>query len=94
MDFRLKKFNSEFGIWNEAAKKVNLSVYTPGTHVGEWRYRPTLHLFLISALHGGEWSASRSGSFTHGERVTGTHRAAEWVPEPVWTFWRRDKYLA
>jgi hypothetical protein len=30
------------------------------------------HIFLTSALVGGEWSASRSGRFTPGERVPGT----------------------
>jgi hypothetical protein len=31
------------------------------------------HVFLTSALVGGEWSASRPGSFTPGERASGTH---------------------
>jgi hypothetical protein len=31
------------------------------------------HIFLTSALGGGEWSASRPGHFTPGERVPGTH---------------------
>jgi hypothetical protein len=31
------------------------------------------HVFLTSALVGGEWSASRPGRFTPGERVPGTH---------------------
>jgi hypothetical protein len=32
-----------------------------------------LHVFLTSALDGGEWSASRCGRFTPRERVPGTH---------------------
>jgi hypothetical protein len=32
-----------------------------------------LHAFLTSALDGGEWSASRPGCFTGGERAPGTH---------------------
>jgi hypothetical protein len=32
-----------------------------------------LHEFLISALDGGEWSASHPGRFTPGERAPGTH---------------------
>jgi hypothetical protein len=31
------------------------------------------HIFLTSALAGGEWSASCPGRFTPGERATGTH---------------------
>jgi hypothetical protein len=34
-------------------------------------YRSTF--FLTSALDGGEWSASRPGHFTFGERASGTH---------------------
>jgi hypothetical protein len=30
-----------------------------------------LHLFLTSALDGGEWSASRTGRFTPGEMALG-----------------------
>jgi hypothetical protein len=30
------------------------------------------HTFLTSAIVGGEWSASRLGSFTPGERAPGT----------------------
>jgi hypothetical protein len=37
------------------------------------------HAFLISALEGGEWSASRPGRFTLGERVPGTHWIGGWV---------------
>jgi hypothetical protein len=32
-----------------------------------------IHIFLTSALVGGEWSASRPGRFTPGERAPGTH---------------------
>jgi hypothetical protein len=32
-----------------------------------------IHIFLTSALDGGEWSASRPGCLTLGERVPGTH---------------------
>jgi hypothetical protein len=31
------------------------------------------HVFLTSALVGGEWLASRPGRFTPGERAPGTH---------------------
>jgi hypothetical protein len=31
------------------------------------------HVFLTSALVGGEWSASRPARFTPGERSSGTH---------------------
>jgi hypothetical protein len=32
-----------------------------------------IHIFLISTLVGGEWSASRPGRFTPGERAPGPH---------------------
>jgi hypothetical protein len=34
---------------------------------------------LTSALVGGEWSTSRPGRFTPGERVPGTHWIGGWV---------------
>jgi hypothetical protein len=36
-------------------------------------------LFLTSALDGSEWSASRLGSFTPGERAPGAHWIGGWV---------------
>jgi hypothetical protein len=47
--------------------------------------------FLTSALDGGEWSASCLGRFTPGEIIPGTYEAG-WVPEPVWTLCRGEKY--
>jgi hypothetical protein len=53
----------------------------PGTHFC-WRLsRPQghsaagriIHIFLTSALVGGEWSTSRPGRFTPGERAPGNH---------------------
>jgi hypothetical protein len=38
-----------------------------------------IHIFLTSALAGGEWSASRLGRFTPGERSPGTHWIGGWV---------------
>jgi hypothetical protein len=38
-----------------------------------------IHIFLTSALAGGEWSASHSGRFTPGERTPGTHLIGDWV---------------
>jgi hypothetical protein len=32
-----------------------------------------IHVFLTSALEGGEWSASSPGRFTPWERAPGTH---------------------
>jgi hypothetical protein len=42
----------------------------------EWRYTPQL---LISALDGGELSASRRGHFTPGEIAPGTHWIGGWA---------------
>jgi hypothetical protein len=38
-----------------------------------------IHIFLTSALLGGEWSASRPGRFTPRERAPGTHWIGGWV---------------
>jgi hypothetical protein len=38
-----------------------------------------IHIFLTSALVGGECSASRSGRFIPGERAPGTHWIGGWV---------------
>jgi hypothetical protein len=38
-----------------------------------------MHIFLTSALAGGELSASRSCRFTTGERASGTHWVGGWV---------------
>jgi hypothetical protein len=38
-----------------------------------------IHIFLTSALVGGEWPASRPGLFTPGERAPGTHWIGSWV---------------
>jgi hypothetical protein len=40
--------------------------------LGKWRYSATHS--LTSALDGGEWSASRPGSFTSREKAPDTHR--------------------
>jgi len=38
-----------------------------------------LHAFLASALDGGEWSASRPGLFTPGEKSLVLVRQGDWV---------------
>jgi hypothetical protein len=38
-----------------------------------------IHIFLISALVGGEWSAPCPGHFTTGERAPGTHWIGGWM---------------
>jgi hypothetical protein len=38
-----------------------------------------IHVSLTSALVGGEWSVSRPGRFTPGERATGIHSIGGWV---------------
>jgi len=51
-----------------------------------------LHLFLTSALHGGERSALHPGSFISGEGAQGTlDYRARWTPKAIWTLWRRHK---
>jgi hypothetical protein len=43
------------------------------------RVNVQIHIFLISALVGGEGSVSRPGRFTPGERTSGTHWIGGWV---------------
>jgi hypothetical protein len=38
-----------------------------------------MHIFLASALAGGDWSATRTSRFTPGERAPGTHWIGGWV---------------
>jgi hypothetical protein len=38
-----------------------------------------IHIFFTSALAGGEWSASRPGRFTPGEKAVGIHWIGVWV---------------
>jgi hypothetical protein len=49
----------------------------PWRRIGEWRYSSTHS--LISALDGGEWSASRPGRFTIRERAPATIWIGGWV---------------
>jgi hypothetical protein len=42
-----------------------------------------IHIFLSSALAGGEWSASRLCRFTPEERTPGTHWIGGWVDPRV-----------
>jgi hypothetical protein len=51
------------------------------------------HTFLTEALDWGEWSASRPGRFTSGERVLGTHLIGGWVDPRTGLVdgWRREK---
>jgi hypothetical protein len=44
-----------------------------------------IHVFLTSALVGGEWSASHPGRFIPGERAPGTHWIGGWVLDPTGT---------
>jgi hypothetical protein len=55
--------------------KVNKH-YTMKTY---WWLEVQRHAFLTSVLQGGEWSASRPGRFTAGERALGIHWIGGWV---------------
>jgi hypothetical protein len=48
------------------------------------------HAFLISALDGGEWSACSPATLHPRKELL----LARWAPEPVWTRWWREKFLA
>jgi hypothetical protein len=57
-----------------------------------WRHMDVYsHIFLTSALVGGDWLTSRPGRFTPGERAPSTHWIGSWwAPELVWMTWRRE----
>jgi hypothetical protein len=38
-----------------------------------------IHIFLTSAIVGGEWSASSPDRFTPGEKAPSTNRIGDWV---------------
>jgi hypothetical protein len=59
--------------------------------LGKWRYSSTHS--LTSALEEGEWSASRPGRFTPGERAPGTHLIGGWVG-PLKHCWRQNNFEA
>jgi hypothetical protein len=62
--------------------KINLSLCLINQalrHKGLWVVGVEIQVFLNSALVGGEWSASRPGRFTPGEREPGTHWIGGWV---------------
>jgi hypothetical protein len=44
-----------------------------------WGVDAYIHIFLILALVGGKWSASRPGSFPPGETTPDTHQIGGWV---------------
>jgi hypothetical protein len=44
-----------------------------------WGVHIEIHVFLTSSIDRGEWSASRPGCLTPGERVPGTHRVGGWI---------------
>jgi hypothetical protein len=48
-----------------------------------WGVEVWLHAFLISALDGGEWSASSPSRFTPRERAPGTHWIGGWLSPRV-----------
>jgi hypothetical protein len=50
--------------------------------------------FLISALYGGEQSASHTSHFTPGkEPLVSIVEEDGWAPELVWMLWNREKSL-
>jgi hypothetical protein len=51
----------------------------------------SIHIFLTSALLGGEWSASRPGRFIPGKELpVPIVQEVGWTPGPVWTTWRSN----
>lgn len=54
-----------------------------------------LHSFFTSAVDGGVRSASRPVRWAPGnERTVPTEQETRWTAKSVWTFWKREKYIA
>jgi hypothetical protein len=66
--------NRPLGTLGESKVKVNLSLCLAYGGVDI-----LIHIFLTSELVVGEWSASRLGHFTPGERAPGTYWVGGWV---------------
>jgi hypothetical protein len=64
---------------SKVAPVINWFSTTPWRRMVEWMYRSTFSWPLTSALVGGEWSNSRPGRFTPGERTIGTHWIGGWM---------------
>jgi hypothetical protein len=61
------------------------------TYVGVDVY---IHVFLTSALVGGEWPASRLAALLPGkEPPVSIEQEAGWAPELVLMTWRRENFL-
>jgi hypothetical protein len=52
-----------------------------------------IHVFLTSALVGGEWSATCFGRFTPWERSPGIHWVGVWVDPQSWSGRRGEKKI-
>jgi hypothetical protein len=51
--------------------------------------------FLTSELDGGKWSDSHPGRFAVAkEPPVPIVQEAWWASEPVWTLWRKEKFVA
>jgi hypothetical protein len=70
--------------------KVKFFLSTPSRRMVGVEVQP--HSFLTSALDVGEWSNSRPGRFTLGEKTSvPIEYEVEWTPKSVWTFWKIKK---
>jgi hypothetical protein len=49
------------------------------SYVSIWGVDVWIHVFLISAIVGGKWLASRLGRFTLGKRAPGTNWIGDWM---------------
>jgi hypothetical protein len=97
--FLCRPFTWQRSPWSNKGKKnckivplLNQLSTTPWRRMGEWMYISTC--FLVSALAGGEWWASRPGRFTSGEKDQGAHWMGGWVgPRAGLDNMERTKFL-
>jgi hypothetical protein len=71
--------SSIFVCYVKVKAKMSLCLTKHHAMKTHWGVEVYLHAFLTSALHGGEWSASRAGRFTPREKAPGTHWIGGWV---------------
>ena len=78
---------------HKGLQEVTLPLYTPQRHIRG--VEAELHPLGNLAIYGDAWLTSHPDRFTPGTKpLARIEYEAGWAPEPVYTLWKTDKYLA